>query len=425
MKKLKKACTSEKGIYRKEKQLEFAELRMYIQGELDYENRWVRLADIIPWERIEREYEKNFDSVNGAPAKSSRIAFGALFIKEKFTVSDEELVEQLKENLYLQYFIGLKEYRKEAPFNPSMRVHFRERLGPREIARINEWIHKERIKREGPDNEHGQGGNKGQLIVDATCAPQDIRFPTDVGLFNEVREKTEKIINTLHEPRKGTEKKARTYRKKARRAFLCFIKKRRPKERDVRKALREQLQYVKRNLRHIKEFFRKSSLRVLARRDYRNLLVDSQVVRQQELLYRAGTKRLSGRIVSVGQPHVRPIVRGKAAAPVEFGAKLSVSLVDGYSFVERIGWEAYNESGDLIPQLERYKELLGVTRNRCMRIKSTERTRTGSTVRIEAYGSRDRSLAGRGKTPRGPEKRNVRRGTMRRSGWRLKESSGK
>lgn len=346
-------------MYRQEKQLEFTGTRLYMQGELDSENRWVRLAEIIPWEKIEREYEKNFDPKNGAPAKSSRMAFGSLLIKEKLAVSDEELVEHLRENPYLQYFIGLKDFRKEAPFDPSMMVHFRKRFGPDEIARINEWIHEEQVKTKGPDNDGEDGGNKGQMIVDATCAPQDVRFPTDVGLLNEAREKTEKIIDILHEPQKGTQKKARTYRKKARRSFLRFIKKRRPRERDVRKALREQLQYVKRNLRHIKELSRESSLRRLPKRDYRNLLVASEVVRQQEYLYRGKTKRLSGRIVSVSQPHVRPIVRGKAAAPVEFGAKISVSLVDGYSFVDRIGWDAYNESGELISQIEKYRNRFG------------------------------------------------------------------
>lgn len=71
-------------------------------------------------------------------------------------------------------------------------------------------------------------------------------------------------------------------------------------------------------------------------------------------------RRIEGRIVSISQPHVRPIVRGKASAPVEFGAKISVSLVGGYAFVDRLSWENYNEEGDLIGQIETYRQRFGV-----------------------------------------------------------------
>jgi hypothetical protein len=65
------------------------------------------------------------------------------------------------------------------------------------------------------------------------------------------------------------------------------------------------------------------------------------------------------RIVSISQPHVRPILRGKAAAPVEFGAKISVSCVDGYVYLDRLSWDAYHEAGDLPGQIEAYRERLG------------------------------------------------------------------
>ncbi len=60
----------------------------------------------------------------GAPAKPIRMVLGALILKERCGCSDEELVEQIKENPYMQYFIGLPTFQKEAPFDPSMMVHF-------------------------------------------------------------------------------------------------------------------------------------------------------------------------------------------------------------------------------------------------------------------------------------------------------------
>ena len=63
--------------------------------------------------------------------------------------------------------------------------------------------------------------------------------------------------------------------------------------------------------------------------------------------------------MSISQPHVRPIVRGKTNAAVEFGAKVSVSLVDGYCFIDKLGWEAYNEEEVFIPAIESYRQRYG------------------------------------------------------------------
>ncbi len=68
------------------------------------------------------------------------MALGALIIKEKLGTSDEETVEQIRENPYLQYFLGLSEYSNKAPFEASMMVHFRKRLNLEIVGRINERI---------------------------------------------------------------------------------------------------------------------------------------------------------------------------------------------------------------------------------------------------------------------------------------------
>ncbi len=76
-------------------------------------------------------------------------------------------------------------------------------------------------------------------------------------------------------------------------------------------------------------------------------------------MYTHRCQRIANRLVSLSQPHVRPIVRGKAGTPVEFGAKISVSLVDGVSFVDRISWDAYNESLDLVQQIDAFRRRFG------------------------------------------------------------------
>lgn len=69
--------------------------------------------------------------------------------------------------------------------------------------------------------------------------------------------------------------------------------------------------------------------------------------------------RIADRIVSISQPHVRPIKHGKAGAATEFGAKISASLLDGFAFVDRISWDAYNEAGDLEEQIVAFHTRFG------------------------------------------------------------------
>jgi hypothetical protein len=183
-----------------------------------------------------------------------------------------------------------------------------------------------------------------------------------LGLLNQARVKTEKIIDTLYKPLKiKLEKKPKTYRNLARKNYLQVAKKRKPSRKERRKAIRKQLQYVKRNLSHIDQLIQAGAgLEALSPTQYKSLLVAAEVYRQQQWMYDNKTQRIEDRIVSLSQPHIRPIVRGKAGVPVEFGAKLSVSLRDGYVFLDRIDWDNFNESGDLKSQIEAFKRYTGV-----------------------------------------------------------------
>ena len=90
--------------------------------------------------------------------------------------------------------------------------------------------------------------NKGTLILDATCAPQNIRYPTDTSLLNEAREKIEEIIDDLHEQGLSDGDKPRTYRQVARRKYNDFSKARKKTKRMIRGTKKQLLQYLKRNL---------------------------------------------------------------------------------------------------------------------------------------------------------------------------------
>merc|ERR1712178_539064 len=142
-------------------------------------NRWVIMAELIPWDDFEEEYAKLFSAEKGAPAKLFRMALGTLIIKEKLGTSDRETIEQIRENLYLQYFIGLNCYQQEPPLESSMLVHFRKRIDGELVNKINKKIVKREIDKS--DKEVKKKGffpkkkkkkkKKSKLILDATCAP--------------------------------------------------------------------------------------------------------------------------------------------------------------------------------------------------------------------------------------------------------------
>ena len=358
-------------------QLSFENFYLPFGGKLSAENRWVKLAELIPWEQFEALYAEQFDRQQGAPAKSFRVALGSLIIKERLKVSDEETIEQIRENPYLQYFLGYSEYQDKAPFDASMMVHFRKRLSLELIGQVNEAVVEAHLQPASESNEVGEATppddscsddddnepppNQGKLILDATCAPVDIRYPTDLGLLNEARQASEAVLDQLYAQVQGCLiLKPRTYRRRARKAYLSIAKQRRPGAKKLRKGIRQQLGYLKRNLGHIERLIEAgASLTQLSKRQYRQLLVLHEVYRQQQQMYQTKTRRIDDRIVSLSQPHVRPIVRGKAGTPVEFGPKLSVSCVDGCVFLDVLSWNNFNESGHLQAQVEAFRRRFG------------------------------------------------------------------
>ena len=142
------------------------------------------------------------------------------------------------------------------------------------------------------------------MLVDATCTPADITYPTDLKLLGEAREKTEAFIDILHNPFIGQRNKPRTYRQQARKRFLTIAKQKKPGRQKIRKAISQQLRYLRRNLKHIEEQLRNGgNLSMLSNYQYKSLLVIHEVYRQQEIMYREKTHRIPDRIVSISQPH--------------------------------------------------------------------------------------------------------------------------
>ncbi|MBI5216492.1 MAG: IS5 family transposase [Ignavibacteriae bacterium] len=390
--------------YQSQHQLTFEEFRTPFEMNLPRENRWIQLAHALPWDRLAAVYYRTMSATQGRPATDARIVIGALIIKHKEGLSDEDTLRSIQENVYQQYFLGLRHYQYEWVFDPSLLVTIRKRLGEHEFdAMVLELLHlaerfstdvgtvRESSSDEGTDGPsfptsptRADGGsektglstslsssneeavrqeavtNRGLLIADLTVAPADIAYPTDMELLNRAREKTEALIDELYAslPVERRTTKPRTYRRKARKDYLKYAKMKKRSGKTIRKAIRKQLGYVKRNIKTIHAL-----LDVVpepcSSAGQTTLWVVQELYRQQQEMYTTKTHRIDDRIVSIAQPHVRPIVRGKAKAPTEFGAQVSCSVMNGFSRIHRIAWDSYHEASDLPAQIEEYKLTYG------------------------------------------------------------------
>lgn len=373
-------------------------------GKLLKTNRWVRLASMMPWEHIEQVYMKPFESERGRPAISSRVAFGAIFIKENDNLTDEGTVAAIAENPYMQYFLGLTALQAEPLFDASMMVHFRKRFPVEFVAKVNEYIcigvwpdQQRNVDRndaldENPQDNHPnppdtnvqeqstqngkknkntskkklkkekkQKKNRGKHIMDATVAPADIKYPTDIDLLNKSREHLETAVDILWKevPHKGH--KLPYSPKAARKSYLSLAKSKKWTEKKCRAAIGDQLRYIEQATKRLEE------LKALVP-DYENrfptwlqrrLEVIPLVYAQQKQMYDNHTHTCENRIVSLEQPHVRPIQRGKRPNPTEFGQKLHLSVVDGFTFLEQTCWNNFNKGCDLTAVVEDYHRKFG------------------------------------------------------------------
>lgn len=357
---------------------------------LDATNRWVLLANLIPWDEICNIYLKHVGvKTTGRPPISPRIVIGSLIIKHLCNLDDREVVAQITENMYMQYFLGYSSFTTQAPFDPSLFVEFRTRMGMDQINAINDKIHSmhqsiENKKVIATGNKNGNNTDinnqvvdnkediesinieithKGKAILDATACPQNIAYPTDIDVLNSARVKSEEIIDILYEASLHT-KKPRTYREIARKLYLKIAQNKNKSKKLIRKAIRKQLGFLNRNIKSIHKLLETSEkagiLAIpLKRKEYKYLLVIQTAYQQQKQMYDNNVHQVDDRIVSIHQPHVRPIVRGKSTAKVEFGSKIHVTLIDGYAFIDELSWDAFNEGSHLQDYIENYKHRFG------------------------------------------------------------------
>jgi hypothetical protein len=363
--------------YMSPNQLTLDAFKSPFECELNPNNRWVVLAGLIPWNEISSLYLKNVPVSNmGRPKLNPRIVIGSLIIKHMCNLDDREAVDQITENFYMQYFLGYTSFIKEPPFDASLFVDFRKKLGMDSLNAINEKIAElkanftsqndirksendslnsssfDNISNSSPDE------NKGRIIFDATACPQDIAYPTDLDLLSDAREKSEQLIDKLFNPVLH-EKKPGTYRKIARTCYLKTAQKKNKTHKEIRKATCSKLRFLKRNLNTINKLLDSYKTIPLNPKNHKYLFVKNTLYAQLKEMYSNGVHRIDDRIVSIHQLHVRPIGRGKSQEKVEFRAKIHLSLIDGISFLDELSWDAFNEGSHMMEYIEKYRNRFG------------------------------------------------------------------
>lgn len=387
-------------VYTSPNQLSFEGFETPFEQQLDKNNRWIILGQSIPWDRIVSIYDNIFKSKEGRAPLSGRLVLGSLMVKHLCNLSDRETIAFIQENMYVQYFLGYTSFTVKAPFSPTLFVEFRKRLTEELMAKINDIVathamdfgadgdekatsddsNKDNqdsppignneeshespsdLAREAPKKDECDTEpikNKGQLLMDATVAPQNITYPTDLKLLNAAREKAEQIIDELFDRSKHSFKKPKTYRNRARKDFLNVSKKKQKSRNVIRTAVGKQLRYIRRDLKHIDMLLSTYANNPLGKKNRKYLETIRKIYEQQNYMYVNRIHTVEDRIVNLHQPYVRPIVRGKEKAKVEFGSKIQASLVNGFVFIDHISWDAFNESTCLVDSVERYKKKFG------------------------------------------------------------------
>ena len=370
------------------KQLTIDVFKSSLDG-LDKRNRWVWLGDHLPWDVYGERYGLKLNNQKaGAGAKPARMVIAAMLIKHITRLSDVDTIEMIRENPYMQYFCGLGEFTDQPIFDPSLFVDLRKRISQDDINEmtkvllLREQEVKEEVRKRKEKEAEDRGEeppaapevdedaaaftdsndrlHKGVLKIDATCADAEVRYPVDVDIINDGCRVMDRFIRRIC--KMAGIKTPRTSCFKAREAYKYLVKMKKKGGRLVRDTIEVMLSCLHKDILTLMDItageFR-NRLQYLRKDQQRVLDATMKMYFQQEQMHQSKEHRCDDRIISIFQPHLRPIVRGKASAKTEFGGKIGMSVVEGYDFIDHHSWDAYHEGSDMQLHIDKYKERFG------------------------------------------------------------------
>lgn len=317
-------------IVKQDHQSELADLP-FAEFVFDPEHPLVRLAAEVDWKKLLGALSAFYSEDRGAPSTPLRASAATLMLKHLRNLPDREVVRLVQENMYAQRFCGLSPAQVADYMHPASGLsNFRAKIGPEGMALIEEALTAAGL---------GKSGKRGdKLILDTTCVPADILYPTDIRLLERCRLAVIRLLQQAKDY--GLEAAYRTYNRTARKIFVQFSKLGKPSKKTRQKIHKQLFQFVRRNLKQL------SDLREIAGRELGpRCRVDEEVraflrelktienrirtIMHQQKLVRQGVVSIPDRIVSFHKDHIRPIVRGKFPLPTEFGPKALFAIVRG------------------------------------------------------------------------------------------------
>ena len=334
----------------------------FVVPKLDDNHELVKISKAIDWPALSDKLAQFYCPDNGRPAKPSRAKVGLLILKHLYRLSDDDLVDLIKRDLYAQYLCDVSFGEAVKFIHSTTLVKFRKKIGLSGIKLIEEEVLNS-LKRTKLLK-----GRK--LVCDTTVVPSNISYPTDISLLEKVRAKAVKYLEKAKQFGADT---FRTYKRTARKTFITYQKIRHHTIQSRRRTQKKILQFSKRNTAQLKNALEKISQKTdtslngikeevkeqFLKEAKRFLATASNIVEQQKNIY----KRLpvKERIVSVHQPHLRPMVRGKYPVEVEFGPKILLNLKNNFLFLEYLSFNNTSDSQLLDISLKGYQERFGNT----------------------------------------------------------------
>lgn len=321
----------------------------------------LKLEKAIHWKNLLEALSPFYSADQGRPTIPLRAQAGTLILKHLKKLGDRAVVGYVQESLYAQRFCGLLPGQVLDYMDPETGLtHFRKTLGEEGMRLIVEVIQSALGKKPLV--------KKGKLIIDTTCVPADILYPTDVRLLERCRAEVLRLIQKAKAF--GLKISYRTYSRVARKIFVTFAKISKPKPKTRKKVHKQMIQFVRRNLKQLQDLHEeatrqlgnraKTSKRVL--RFLRRLKASHQkiqiILNQQKQVYQ-GTLSIPGRIVSFHKEHVRPIVRGKFPLSTEFGPKILVAIYRGWTHVVKVFQNNAPDSACVLATLIWFKKTFG------------------------------------------------------------------
>jgi len=301
---------------------------------------WDDLANLIPPTLYGRS------GLGCTPWFDVRGGIALMILKHYLQLSDAKLIERINTDWSLQYFCGIQLKDGEAISDKDIPGAWRSYIG--QYLDIRKWQNALAAKWK-PYLQQTQTS-----MQDATCYESRITHPTDVKLLwqscSEVYEMMQDIL------KKQNKRRSRANHALRRKEYLSYQKSKK-KTRRAEKKLRKKLIKYLRRLLELNSILSKQHNITLSHRLSKRLETIGNIYEQQ--IKKVAGEQIENRIVSISKEYIRPIIRGKETKSVEFGAKVNKLQVDGISFIEHLGYDAFNEGTRLQNGIRLHHELFG------------------------------------------------------------------